>query len=151
MNVVIVDGDVSYPPTSGKRLRTLNLMLPLAGRHRITYVARGSGNAADERLAVEYLTGRGIETVLVDDPIPKKRGLPFYARLAGNLFSPLPYSVASHFSDKMRQAVRQVAATRTVDLVQVEWSGYLYALEGIQKPIILQAHNVDTLIWQRFH
>src|SRR5262249_46382170 len=28
--------------------------------------------------------------------------------------------------------------------------GYLYALEGVGKPIVLQAHNVDTLIWQRF-
>ena len=36
MHVVIVDGDVSYPATSGKRLRTLNLMLQVAKRHRIT-------------------------------------------------------------------------------------------------------------------
>src|SRR5262245_61592286 len=146
MNVVIVDGDVSYPPTSGKRLRTLNLMLPLAGRHRITYVARGCGDAAAERQAVEFLSGRGIETMIVDDPIAKKRGPSFYARLVGNLFSPLPYSVASHRSEKMRQAVARVAADRPVDLVQVEWSGYLYALEGVGKPIVLQAHNVDTLI-----
>ena len=54
MNVVIVDGDVSYPPTSGKRLRTLNLMLPLAGKHKITYVARGSG-AAQRSSAVDGL------------------------------------------------------------------------------------------------
>src|SRR5262249_38594357 len=147
MNVVIVDGDLSYPPTSGKRLRTLNLMLPLAGKHQITYVARGSGNAEDERSAVEFLSGRGIETIIVDDPIPGRRALSFYGRLAGTFFSPLPYSVASHQSDKMRQAVRQVAASRRVDLFQVEWSGYLYALEGLDKPVVLQAHNVDALIW----
>ena len=40
MKVVIVDGDVSYPATSGKRLRTLNLMLRLADRHQITYLGR---------------------------------------------------------------------------------------------------------------
>ncbi len=40
MNAVIVDGDAAYPPSSGKRLRTLNLMLRLARRHRITYIAR---------------------------------------------------------------------------------------------------------------
>ena len=39
MNVVVIDAAVSYPPTSGKRLRTLNLMLPPARRHRITYLA----------------------------------------------------------------------------------------------------------------
>ena len=32
MHAVIIDGDVSYPPTSGKRLRTLHLMLRLAKR-----------------------------------------------------------------------------------------------------------------------
>lgn len=151
MNVVIVDGDVSYPPTSGKRLRTLNLMLPLAARHKITYVARGAGRHDDERQAVEFLAKHGIDAVIVDDPVAKKRGLGFYARLAGNLFSALPYSVSSHFSEKMRDAVRRAAASRPVDLFQVEWSGYLYTLDGIQKPVVMQAHNVDTLIWQRFH
>src|SRR3954470_17986719 len=139
MNVVIVDGDVSYPPTSGKRLRTLNLMLPLAGRHRITYVARGAGNDADERSAVEFLAGHGIKAVIVDDPIPKKRGASFYARLAGNLFSPLPYSVASHQSDGMTAAFKQAAASQPVDLFQLEWTGYLYTLAGINRPVVMQA------------
>ncbi len=47
MNVVVLDGDVSYPPTSGKRLRTLSLMLPLARRHRLTYLARGGARTAE--------------------------------------------------------------------------------------------------------
>jgi glycosyltransferase involved in cell wall biosynthesis len=150
MNVMIIDGDVTYPPTSGKRLRTLNLMLPLARRHRLTYVGRGQGNPEENRRAVECLSAQGIETHVVDDPIPRKKGLSFYARLAGNLLSPLPYSVASHRSERMRAVVRELAARQTIDLLQVEWSGYLYVVEGIRAPIVLQAHNVDTLIWQRF-
>src|SRR5262245_36291927 len=115
MNVVIVDGDVSYPPTSGKRLRTLNLMLPLAARHNLTYIARGQRNTTEENKAVDFLKGHGIKTVIIDDPIPKKRGLSFYARLAGNLFSALPYSVASHFSPRMREALQQFAAVHPID------------------------------------
>ena len=30
MHVTIIDPDAPYPPTSGKRLRSLNLLLPLA-------------------------------------------------------------------------------------------------------------------------
>ena len=38
MHAVIVDGDVT--PTSGKRLRTLNLVLRLASGHQLTYIGR---------------------------------------------------------------------------------------------------------------
>ena len=115
MNVVLVDGDVSYPPTSGKRLRTLNLMLPLAKRHRITYLARGA-HGAEAREATEFLRGHGIETVIVHHPVPRKRGAGLYLRLAGNLLSPLPYSVSSHVSEPMRKAAEELAARRRVDL-----------------------------------
>jgi glycosyltransferase involved in cell wall biosynthesis len=155
MNVVILDGDVSYPPTSGKRLRTLNLMLGLAPRHRITYIARGEGDAAADEEARAYLAGKGIEARIVDAPLARKKGVGFYARLLGNLLDGLPYSVTSHRSEAIRRAVREVAASKPVDLWQVEWAGYLYALQGLgaplhELPIVLQAHNVDALLWRRY-
>ena len=45
MKVALVDGDVSYPATSGKCLRTLNLMLRLAEHHEVTYLARANVGA----------------------------------------------------------------------------------------------------------
>jgi glycosyltransferase involved in cell wall biosynthesis len=150
MKTAIVDGDVCYPPTSGKRLRSLNLLLPLARRHRLVYIARGHDEAENEA-ARRFLTEQGIEAHVIHDPIPKKSGLGFYTRLALNLFSPLPYSVASHFSTRFRDAVRDIAASSRPDLWQLEWSGYLYAVEGLAGPVVLQAHNVDTLIWRRYH
>src|SRR5450432_3467696 len=110
MHVAIVDGDVSYPPTSGKRLRTLNLMLQAARRHRITYVGRCAAYSEEARLAPAFLRQRGINTVLVPHPVPHKAGLAFYARLFGNLFSARPYSVTSHQSEPMRRAIAEVAA-----------------------------------------
>src|SRR5947209_4784669 len=98
MHVVIVDGDVSYPATSGKRLRTLHLMLRLARRHQITYIGRCQGPAAEARPALEFLRAHRIEPILVDDPLPRKTGPLFYGRLAANLLSPWPYSVAIHQS-----------------------------------------------------
>src|SRR4051794_1882366 len=98
MRVAIVDGDVSYPATSGKRLRTLNLMLRLANRHQIIYIGRCAPGSEEERTAPDYLRSHGIEPILVADPVPKKSGLAFYGRLARNLLSSLPYSVTSHQS-----------------------------------------------------
>ena len=54
MNAVIVDGDASYPPSNGKRLRTLNLMLRLARRtkvRRLTAVEREVARLAASRPA----------------------------------------------------------------------------------------------------
>src|SRR5205085_1969204 len=82
MHAVIVDGDVSYPATSGKRLRTLHLMLRLARRHRLTYIGRCDVSRPEARQAREFLTGHGIETILVNHPVPHKTGLAFYGRLA---------------------------------------------------------------------
>lgn len=149
MKTAIVDGDVCYPPNSGKRLRSLNLLLPLARRHELVYIARGQDEAENEQ-ARRFLREHGIDTHIVHDPIPKKSGIGFYLRLAANLFSSQPYSAASHHSALFRDAVREAARRTRPDLWQLEWSGYLYAVEGLPGPVVLQAHNVDTLIWRRY-
>src|SRR5438309_427980 len=143
MHVVIVDGDVSYPPTSGKRLRTLHLMLRLAERHHIIYIGRRQETTGGVGPAIEFLRDHHIEPILVDDPLPRKKGLLFYGRLAANVASAWPYSVASHQSTRVRAAVAAYAAAHQVDLWQFEWSAYLPALSrAMAAPRLLIAHNV---------
>lgn len=150
MNAVIVDGDAAYPPSNGKRLRTLNLMLRLARRHRITYIARCSGGPAELRSAAAFLTEHGVEPVLVDHPLPRQKGPAFYARLATNLLSPLPYSAAAHDSPPLRRAIQEHEQRRPVDVWQFEWTLYLNMLRRPARARrVLIAHNVDSLIWQR--
>ena len=116
MHVAILDGDVSYPMTSGKRLRTLNLMLQAAKRHRITYLGRCAPGSEEARTAPAFLRGHGIEPILVEHPVAQKSGLAFYGRLFGNLFSSRPYSVTSHQSEPMRHAVAELAKRERIDL-----------------------------------
>src|SRR5712691_8046184 len=66
MHVAIIDGDVSYPATSGKRLRTLNLMLQVGKRHRITYIGRCAADSEEARVAPAFLREHGIEPILID-------------------------------------------------------------------------------------
>src|SRR3954465_5534803 len=152
MNAVIVDGDISYPATSGKRLRTLNLLLRLARRHKVTYIARNAAGSPDTRPARAFLQDHGVETVIVEHPLGRKAGAAFYGRLALNLLSPLPYSVASHRSAPMRDAVARFAAANQVDVWQFEWPPYLATLQppSIGRKVVI-AHNVDALIWRRFY
>lgn len=151
MNAVIVDGDVSYPATSGKRLRTLNLLLRMARRHQVAYIARHHGRPEEAQQAREFFQDHGVHTILVDHPLPRKSGIGFYPRLAANLFSSVPYSVAIHTSEPMKRAVNDYAATHQVEVWQFEWSGYLSTLADPAARKILMAHNVDSLIWQRYH
>jgi glycosyltransferase involved in cell wall biosynthesis len=152
LHVAVVDEELPYPPTSGKRIRTLNLLLRLADRHRISYLCHRNADPAEAERAAEFFRDHGIETVVVDRVVPPKSGPLFYARLAANLLSPLPYSVATHTSRALRQAVQDFAARHTVDLWQCEWTPYaevLRGLPGLRRLII--AHNVESTIWQRYH
>jgi glycosyltransferase involved in cell wall biosynthesis len=151
LDVVVVNFELPYPPTAGGRVRTLNLLLHLARRHRITFIARRNRDAAEAGRAVAFLEGHGIEVVLVDEPVPVSSGPRFYARLAANLASPLPYPVATQLSEGVRAAVERHAATRPVDLWQVESTTYVDALRGVRgrQPTLVNAQNVETLIWRR--
>src|SRR5256714_15508473 len=96
--VVRVDEELPYPPTSGKRIRTLNLTRRLARRHRLTYLCHRNRAPGEAEAARAHLASLGVETVVTERSVPAKAGPAFYARLAANLLSPLPYSVASHNS-----------------------------------------------------
>src|SRR5262249_30078489 len=109
MHIAILDEELPYPLTSGKRIRTLNLLQRLADRHRLTFLCHRNADPAEAEAASKHFSELGIEAIVVDRPVPPKSGPKFYARLAGNLFSPLPYSVATHASLELREAVCKFA------------------------------------------
>jgi glycosyltransferase involved in cell wall biosynthesis len=151
LHVVMIDEELPYPPTSGKRIRTLNLTLRLARRHRLTYVCHRNADAQEARTAAAFFVDHGIEPVLVERRVPPRSGPGFYLRLAANLLSSLPYSVASHRSRALGEALQRVAAAGPVDLWHCEWTPYAAALAGLSgAPRLVMAHNVESVIWQRY-
>ncbi len=151
MKVAIVAGNLPYPPNAGNRVRTLNLTVRVARRHAVTFLYHKSGNPAEDREGVAYLADHRVRAVGVDREIPKKSGPAFYARLAANLASPLPYSVVTHNGPALSRAVRDLAARDRPDLWQAEWTPYIEAMKGLGgDPRLVMAHNVETLIWQRY-
>jgi glycosyltransferase involved in cell wall biosynthesis len=148
----MIDEELPYPATSGKRIRTLNLTLRLARRHRLTYVCHRNADPDEARAAAAFLADHGIAPVVVDRPVPPKKGPAFYFRLAANLFSPLPYSVATHTSPALVQALHDVAGRQPVDLWHCEWTPYAQAVRGLKgAPRLVMAHNVESVIWQRYY
>jgi glycosyltransferase involved in cell wall biosynthesis len=152
LHVAIVDEELPYPPTSGKRIRTLNLVLRLAARHRLTYLCHRNADPCEAVEAARFFLDNGITPVVVDRPVPPRSGPGFYARLALNLLSPLPYSVASHASSRLRAALAEHARTQPVDLWHCEWTPYAQVLRRrTEAPRLVMAHNVESVIWQRYH
>ena len=151
LNVVVVGAALPYPANSGGRIRTLNLLIRLAKNHRITYVGTHNPDRAEGRAALEFLGDHGVNAIEVEHAVPSKSGPAFYARLAANLASPLPYSVATHQSPALTRAVGQIAGSRQVDLWQAEWAAAVSSFRGLPASRkIVMAHNVETLIWERY-
>lgn len=152
LNVVIVDEELPYPLTSGKRIRTFNLVSRLAEQHQIIYVAYRNPDSDEQEQAAEKFAATGIETVIVDRIIPPKSGSGFYLRLLGNLFSPHPYSVAIHNSAAMREALRRLERTKEIDLWHCEWTPYAQVTRHLHSsPRLVMAHNVESQIWHRYY
>ena len=128
LNVAVLDEELPFPLTSGKRIRTYNLLARLADRHRVTVFCHRNPDRDEAAAAEAAFRELGIETVVVDRAVPAKSGPTFYARLAGNLLSPLPYSVATHASLALADAVRQFAADNRVDVWHCEWTPYAQVL-----------------------
>jgi glycosyltransferase involved in cell wall biosynthesis len=156
LNVAVLDEELPFPLTSGKRIRTFNLLARLADRHRVTVLCHKNPDPREAAEADDAFREIGVETVVVDRAVPPKSGAGFYARLAGNLLSPLPYSVATHSSPALAEAVRGFAASNPVDVWHCEWTPYAQALRdalGSQLASArwtVMAHNVESLIWQRY-
>jgi glycosyltransferase involved in cell wall biosynthesis len=122
--------------------------LGLANEFRITYIARS--DVRDQRAAETFFRAHNITPILVHAPLPKKTGATLYKGLAANLIDREPYSARLHRHQVVREAVQRHAASTAPDLWQLEWIGYDYCLDRHQGPMVLQAHNVDTVIWQRY-
>src|SRR5580658_1967723 len=95
LHIALLDEELPYPLNSGKRIRTYQLLSRLAERHRLTYLCHRNPDADEAKQAETALRALGIRCLVVDRRVPPKAGLGFYARLAGNLFSSLPYSVST--------------------------------------------------------
>jgi glycosyltransferase involved in cell wall biosynthesis len=150
LHVAVLDEEFPFPLNSGKRLRSFHLVTRLARDFRITYVAHANPDAEELRLATDALRQAGVTVVPVDYRIPPKEGLGFYARLVVNLASRLPYSVATHTSAAMRAAMDRLVATDPPDLWHCEWTPYAQAMANRPGRWVVMAHNVESLIWQRY-
>ncbi|MFV1959747.1 MAG: glycosyltransferase family 4 protein [Planctomycetota bacterium] len=146
--VLVIDEALPYPPDSGKRIRTFELLRRLAASFEIVTAYREGGPPPDG--AGETVGAGGLSPRPVSRRPLRKRGLRFGFDLARNLVLPVPYMVMAHRTRAMRDAVRRAAVEFQPDLVHVEWTPLVANVpEDLGLPVVIAAHNVESQIWER--
>lgn len=148
MHILWLKTEFLHPVDKGGRIRTYQMLRAIAREHRVTYLTLDDGTAAPdaESLAREY-SERVVRVPFAVAP----RGSPrFFAELAGNLVSPLPYAVSRYRSARFEGELRRLAAAGDVDVVVCDFLAPAVNLPpDLPVPVVLFQHNVEAEIWRR--
>ena len=147
MKILVIDEEFPYPLNTGKRIRTFSLTRELAEHNDVSYLAYGT----DGSKSFNFLQQNRIKCHAVLPPDRRQCGVRFYTRLLANLFSSLPYIVASHYTARFKAKFRELVDHYGYDVVICEWTPYAVYLKDLEgtKSIIV-AHNIEANIWQRY-
>lgn len=148
MRILWLKTELLHPVDKGGKIRTYAMLRELAREHEVTYLTLDDGQAAPDAAerAREYCTR--LERIPFS-PAPKGSAR-FYAELAGNLLSPLPYAIAKYRSAAMRRRIGELLAEEAYDVLVCDFlSPSLNVPEGLSIPTVLFQHNVEAQIWER--
>ncbi|HSE97546.1 MAG TPA: glycosyltransferase, partial [Blastocatellia bacterium] len=148
MKILWLKADLLHPVDKGGKIRTYHMLKSLKRDHHITYVALDDGTAppdARER-AAEYAD----ELVAVPHNTRAKFSAGFYAELAANLASPLPYAVSKYRSPALgRELATRMKRCRPDLLVCDFLAPSINLPREIPYASLLFQHNVEAIIWKR--
>lgn len=149
MNILLLTNGVPYPPDSGPRAKTYQLIRYLATRHRVTLVSLAFDQSEGEQAAalVPYCTA--VHTVLLE-PSFRRRLRAIVLCLIGQR----PYTVGRLDSLAMHQLIDRLvaeaaAAGEPFDLVHADQIMMAPYAERLPMPQLLDAHNAVWTIRAR--
>jgi glycosyltransferase involved in cell wall biosynthesis len=137
-----------WPPTSGGRTRSLQIITELSRRHDVTVVTTHSDGDDPVGLA-EQLSG--CERVLsFEYHVPKRGSAAFPRTVARSWFSSDPVDLWKWRVPEVRECVAGLMASGCIDVCVAD---FLFAVNNVPlggpTPTVLFEHNVEYLIWKR--
>ncbi len=144
MKVLLLTQVLPYPPDSGPKVKTWNVIKYLAKNHEVTLVSfvRGDQSASIQELR-KYC--QAIHTV------PMERGvLRDLKYMVVSFFSRQPFLMVRDRRPEMEQLIDKLAAENKYDIVhadQLNMAQYAARVQGARK--ILDAHNALWLLYKR--
>jgi polysaccharide biosynthesis protein PslH len=136
-----------WPPTSGGRIRSLEILSALSRQHEVT-VLTTHGPDDDPDGLVERLP----RCLVYSTPFaaPRLGSSAFAGALAKSWFSRLPVDLWKWRSATMREQVRTILKHSPPDICVADFLVAVANLPRIKRvPVVLFEHNVEFMIWQR--
>ena len=137
-----------WPPNSGGRLRSLNILAELAKAHRVSVLTTHAPGEDGGELA-RHLP-QCDQVLSFPHAVPKWRSPRFPLMLLRSWFSPLPVDVWKYRVPAMRREAERLLANNKVDLCIAD---FVFAAPNVPMvgpvPVVFFAHNVEHLILKR--
>jgi sugar transferase (PEP-CTERM/EpsH1 system associated) len=140
--------ELLHPVDKGGKIRTYHMLRELKCEHHVTYLTLDDGSAAPDaaELASEYCH----RLVRIPFSVREKLTPRFYAELALNIGSRLPYAIAKYRSPAMRAAIESRARSGYHDVLVCDFLAPSVNLrDGLPCAQVLFQHNVEAMIWRR--
>jgi polysaccharide biosynthesis protein PslH len=143
--------ELLHPVDKGGKIRTYHMLKELKRQgHEITYLTLedGTGGADARSRAVEYCD----ELVCVPHHTRPKFSAGFYAELALNLASSLPYFMRKYRSEGMRKEILRLSGQKKLDVLVCDFlQPSVNVPFEVNLPTVLFQHNVEAMIWKRHY
>jgi polysaccharide biosynthesis protein PslH len=137
-----------WPPNIGGRLRSYHILSELSQRHRLTVLTTHAPGEDPDALQRELPHCERV--ISFPHAAPKAESARFAGAMARSWFSSLPVDLLKWRVPELRAEVERMLETGNVDLCIAD---FLHASANVPSrssvPIILFAHNVESMIWRR--
>jgi glycosyltransferase involved in cell wall biosynthesis len=150
LRILWLKTELLHPVDKGGKIRTYHMLRALRRDHHVTYLTLddGSGAADAAELAAEYCH----ELVRVPFSVRAKFSAGFYAELAANLVSPLPYFMKKYESEGMRREIVARARAGAFDVLVCDFlQPSVNVPSRLPVAAVLFQHNVEAMIWKRHY
>jgi sugar transferase (PEP-CTERM/EpsH1 system associated) len=153
VNVLWITTRIMFPLDQGGRIRTYHTLRHLSRKHSVAVVTLAVlPGEATSIPAVSHIC-RDLHVVPFRQPA-RRGSLRNLRELAANQFSRWPYSLARYWSRLMQREVarllRDGMSAGPVDLVVCDYLTPAVNLpKSLDVPLVLFAHNVEAMIWDR--
>ncbi|MFW6116430.1 MAG: glycosyltransferase, partial [bacterium] len=145
MNVLVLTQVLPYPPDSGPKVKTYNVIKYLTQAHQVTLVSFVRGDKSEEIAVLKQLCGGGVHTVSMERGAVRD-GL----AMARSLVTGQPWMIVRDDRAEMRRMVHRLAAEHRFDVAhadQLNMAQYAERVDGAFK--VLDAHNALWLLYKR--
>ena len=146
MRLLWLKTNLLHPVDTGGKIRSYFMLRELKQQHHVTYLALDDGTAAPD--AVERAAEYCHDLIRVRHRTAPKFSFRFFAELAKNVASPLPYAVEKYRSSEFCRVVAREQAHADVVVCDFLFPS-VNVPEPLSRPAILFQHNVEALIWRR--